>query len=185
MLTEIACASEFKLCFNDRDRAMKILSKTHEQDMLDHWRACEGIPADTPVRHDIFHDRFPRETTWHVAEIEAEDIDNLFMISVHDFGPISRQTWRVSVAAQNYLDGFTDNDHILRIRKLLDRDHFDPRVIAVSHAANGPYTILDGNHRAIILHSRGELIEKTCFLGLHAGIRHFDHAGMAYRDLRA
>ena len=163
---------------------MKIVSVTGEDAMLAHWRDCEGIPPERPVRPDILHDGFPRDARWYRAEIEHEDIAKIFMISVCDLGPISRDTWLLSTAARNYADGFTDDDHTLRIQKLLARPSFDPRVIVVAHDLDGPYTIIDGNHRAIILLTRNQLVGQECFLGIHPRIRKFDHAGMAYRSWR-
>lgn len=161
---------------------MKILQDSTPDEMLAYWRSYEGIPVHTPVRTDILNSTYPSGVTWKIAEILDVDIPSMFMISVHDFGPISRNTWRVSIAAEHYLNGFTDNDHLLRINKLLARPHFDPRVIIVSNAIDGPYTIVDGNHRAVILQSRQQLVGQTCFLGIHPSIRSFNHAGMSFQN---
>ena len=166
-------------------RRMKVLNRTDESAMLAYWRDYERIPPERPVRPDILHADFPQDAVWYRAQIEARDILRLFMISVHDFGPISCNTWLLATAAQNYAQGFKDPDHTLRIQKLLARESFDPRLIVVADSLDGPYTIIDGNHRAIILAERNQLIGQECFLGIHPRIRQFNHAGMAYRNRRS
>jgi len=163
---------------------MKILSASDEGAMLSHWRCCEGRQNEDYIRKDIIHDDFPRDATWYIAEIEKADIPQMFLISVHDLGPISCNTWRLSVAAENYEDGFTDNDHSLRIQSLIEREHFDPKVIVVSHDVTGPFTIIDGNHRAILLMTQNQFVGQECFLGIHPMMRKCDHAGKAYQNWR-
>jgi hypothetical protein len=100
-----------------------------EHQVFEEWRRYDGRPETAMIRTDIIHSRFPRDADWHDAEIEAQDIAKLFLISVHDFGPFSRNTWSLPVTAQNYSDGFQDSDHSVRFEKLVNRQTpFDTRL---------------------------------------------------------
>jgi hypothetical protein len=107
------------------------------------------------------------------------------LISVGDFGPFSRYTWLLGDTAQNYSAGFNDPDHSARFEKLLKRQTpFDTRLVIVSDSLGGPFTIIDGNHRAVLLLAQSRLVGTRVHLGVHPQIRQFDHAGMAYRSAR-
>ncbi len=153
-----------------------------ERQVFEDWRLYDGRPATSPIRTDIIHACFPRDAAWHDAEIEAHDVANLFLISVGDLGPFSRYTWSLEITALNYLSGFHDPDHSIRFEKLLKRPTpFDTRLVVVSDALSGPYTIIDGNHRAVLLLVQNRLVGTRVHLGIHPKIRQFDHASMAYR----
>jgi hypothetical protein len=155
-----------------------------EQRVFEDWRLYDGRPKTAPIRTDIIHARFPRDAEWHDCEIEALDIPKLFLISVGDFGPFSRHTWSLEVTAKNYASGFFDSDHIARFEKLVKRQPpFDTRLVLVSDTLDGPYTIIDGNHRAVLLLVSNRLVGTMAHLGVHPKIRQFDHAGMTYRNL--
>jgi hypothetical protein len=153
-----------------------------EHRVFEDWRLYDGRPETAPIRTDIIHAGFPREAEWHDAEIEALDVAKLFLISVVDFGPFSRNTWSLDVTAQNYSAGFYDPDHSVRFDKLLKRSTpFDTRLVVVSDTWSGPFTIIDGNHRAVLLLAQNQLVGTRVHLGIHPRIKQFDHAGMAYR----
>lgn len=123
-----------------------------EQQVFEDWRLYDGRPDTVPIRTDIIHARFPRDAEWHDAEIEAHDVANLFLISVGDLGPFSSNTWSLEVTAKNYSSGFHDPDHSIRFEKLLKRPMpFDTRLVVVSDTLSGPFTVIDGNHRAVLL----------------------------------
>ncbi len=97
-------------------------------------------------------------------------------------GRFFRNTWKLETTAENYAGGFYDADHSLRFEKLLAKvPPFDTRLTLVSDAVAGPYTIIDGNHRAVLLLAQDRLIGAKVYLGVHPAISQFDHAGMAYR----
>ena len=154
-----------------------------EQQVFEDWRSYDGRPATSPIRTDIIHARFPRDAEWHDAEIEALDVPKMFLISVGDFAPFSRNTWSLEVTAENYAAGFHDSDHSIRFEKLVKRHSpFNTRLVLVTDTLDGPYTIIDGNHRAVLLLVDNRLIGTKVHLGVHPKIRQFDHAGMAYRN---
>lgn len=156
-----------------------------EHRVFEDWRLYDGRPETAPLRTDIIHPRFPRDAEWHDAEIEALDVPKPFLISVGDFGPFSRHTWSLEVTAQNYSCGFHDPDHSVRFDKLLKKHPpFDTRLVLVSDTLSGPFTIIDGNHRAVLLLVQNRLVGTRVHLGVHPRIRQFDHAGMAYRNWR-
>ena len=157
-----------------------------EHQVFEDWRRYDGRPEAAAIRTDIIHARFPRDAEWHDAEIEASDVSKMFLISVGDFGPFSRNTWSLQVTAKNYSAGFHDPDHSIRFEKLLKKHPpFDTRLVLVSDLLSGPFTIIDGNHRAVLLLVQQRLVGTRIHLGLHPKIRQFDHAGMAYHHWRS
>ena len=119
---------------------------------------------------------FPRDVRWFQATIESADIARLYLVNSGDLKTLSKDTQRLDVAAQHWLGGFRDNDHSLRLQRIVDSGDFDPRTVLVASNPDGPFTILDGNHRATILQARSVLAGQRCFLGIHAQIGEFDCA---------
>lgn len=153
-----------------------------EDQVFEEWRQYDGRSETAMIRTDIIHAGFPRDAEWHDAQIEAQDIPKMFLISVHDLGPFSQNTWSLLVTAQNYSNGFHDPDHSVRFERLVNRQTpFDTRLVMVSDSLDGPFTIIDGNHRAVLMLVQNRLVGTRIHIGIHPRIRQFDHAGIAYR----
>ena len=54
------------------------------------------------------------------------------------------------------------------------------RAIIVSDNENGPLTILDGNHRLVLLQHENALVGAPVYLGLHAAMGRFGRAVPSY-----
>ncbi len=162
---------------------MKNLIEVPQQLVYSCWEKYDRLDSDGQLRPDIIgrHHHYPTNVIWYNAEIEASDIAKLYIISTPDFDIISKNTWLIQQAAINYRNGIIDPEHLRRIESLLVKPGgFDPRIIAVSHDKDGPFTIIEGNHRAIILQDKNQLVGQTCFLGLHYNMQNFTRACKAY-----
>src|SRR5262245_49043085 len=73
---------------------------------MDYWRALENCPLPMSLRTDILDNTYPAETVWFSADIELSDIDNIFMLPVTDFGPLSQHTWKLLPAADYFAQNF-------------------------------------------------------------------------------
>lgn len=151
--------------------------------VTDHWRIVERWPDNKPLRTDILNQEFPGNPVWLNAEIEADDIDKLFLISVYDFGPFSKQTWRIRTTAENFSSGFYDKEHSPRFEWLLrNQETFDTLLVVVSDSFNGPFTLIDGNHRAVVLLTLNRLIGTRIYLGIHVDFKNYSYANQAYKQ---
>jgi hypothetical protein len=162
---------------------MKILIEVPEQSVYDYWALHDKRDNDSRLRPDITGSNlnYPQGITWYSAEIDDSDIEKLYVISTGDFKIISGGTWLVLQCALNYPRGIGEQHHLDRINRLLVKPGgFDPRIITVSNSADGPLTIIEGNHRAMIMQNRNILIGQYCFLGLHKDMRNYSHLRKAY-----
>jgi hypothetical protein len=163
---------------------MKNLVHVHADEVLGAWRRLEGIGPPESLRTDILNSTFPHATEWFVADIEQSDLDLMYMIPVDDFGILSNHTWELRSAADYFSETFfagnydqSHPDHAKRLGRLLEwKDRDCSRLIIVSDSVAGPFTILDGNHRAVLRAHAHNLIGATVYLGLHSQIRAFSWA---------
>lgn len=154
-----------------------------EKEVFDYWHFCKNSLRRLPLRTDIINDKFPRDAEWYNAQIEEHDIEKMFLISVEDFRELSQGTWTLPASCEKYSTDYYDKNHTPRFESLKEiNDTFDTRLILVSDSASGPFTIIDGNHRAILLLQEQRLVGTNVFLGVHPKFREFDHAGMTYRN---
>lgn len=136
-----------------------------------------------PLRTDIINENFPRDAKWYKAQIEEHDIKEMFLISVEDFRELSQGTWTLSSSCEKYSTDYYDKNHTPRFERLKEiKDTFDTQLILVSDTTSGPFTIIDGNHRAVLLQLERRLVGTNVFIGVHPKFREFDHAGMTYWD---
>lgn len=167
---------------------MKNLVRIPSNEVFDYWRKLENCSASSPLRPDILDNTFPAPTEWFTANIEEVDIQETLMLPVRDFGPLSKNSWQLRSAvdyfAQTFADGSYDPGHPYnadKMRQLLSwPGRHTSRVIMVSDNQAGPFTILDGNHRAVLLMHEGAIIGASVYLGLHSAVRQFNWAKRSY-----
>jgi hypothetical protein len=160
-------------------------------EVFGHWRALERCPEPAPLRPDILNSTYPWVTPWFQATLDEFDLPRLFLLPVHDFGPFSQMTWQLPGAAEYYARHFDagtyDPEHpynASKIQRLLEwPGRHESRLIIVSGSRAGPLTILDGNHRAILLAHENRLIGAIVYVGLHPAIREFSWAQYSYLQL--
>ena len=137
-----------------------------------------------PMRNDIVDATFPRDAAWFTAEVEPDDVDRMFMIRVPDFNTMSKGSWQIRPAAEYFAETFSTGMYdpqypynADKMRKLLAwSDRQASRAILVSDTGQGPTTILDGNHRLVLLQHENALVGASVYIGLHAAMRGYNRA---------
>lgn len=131
----------------------------------------------------------PGGLVWYEAEIEQGDIESLHIISSSDWADISQQTFLVKKIADNLKGNFTNEDSI-RISKdiknkllyLEGGNTFDTQFVLVSDKISGPFTILEGNRRAVALLVLKMLVGTQVCLGLSTGIKQYVWSSQTYKN---
>ncbi len=180
---------------------MKLLDRVAQFDVWDHWFRIENLNRYNSLtgqtlkskiqnwRSDI-KSPLPHDICWHEADIQQGDINRLYIISSDDWSDISQQSFLVRSISENLDSNFTINDSI-RLSKDINRkisflksgSTFDTRFIAVSDSDSGPFTLIEGNRRAVALYSLKRLVGITIYLGISEQIRNFPWARYMYRSL--
>jgi hypothetical protein len=161
-----------------------------DHEVCSFWRILQDCPAHRELRGDILNDSYPSQTPWYKATIEDSDIPKLCMLPVVDFDALSKNTWKLVPAVEYYREHFAAgtyvpeyNYHAPRMQKLLDYGgSLETRLIVVADNNGGPFTILDGNHRAVLLLDQGRLIGTDIYCGVHSDIRKYSWMQKAYEN---
>jgi hypothetical protein len=167
---------------------MKHFERITRHRVFKDWRNLENCPAHEPLRPDILDGTFPASTQWFTAEVEAKDIDVMYLLPVRDFGPLSRHTWQLPAAAAYFEETFpvgaydpTNPHNATKMTSLLAWPAWrSTRAIIVSDIKSGPFTILDGNHRAILLKHQKVLVGASVYVGVAPAMRDFSWARRAF-----
>lgn len=105
-----------------------------------------------------FLDKHPEDVKWYKHEIFKSDIINIYHSWSSNWGPITKSTFRVEETVnmlnteENEIRESDREEFILhktKIHFLLNNGFDDPikGLILITKDLNGPYTIIDGNHR--------------------------------------
>jgi hypothetical protein len=153
---------------------MKCISPITEDAVFGAWRALNKVSTLDPT---IIDHNFPKSVSWCTARIESHDIAHLLLIHVPDLGPLSNNSWTLSIAAELYGESIAqhkpyDPEHAKRMESLLEWPHrFDHPAILVSDNTAGPFVILDGNHRLMLLAHETRIIGAQVYLGVDRRMR--------------
>ncbi|MBF0212148.1 MAG: hypothetical protein HQM00_01145 [Magnetococcales bacterium] len=137
-----------------------------EHDVLASWRRSAG---GKPLPRPEVWQPLPAGVCWFLCRVEPEDCDKLYVIGSRDW-KLLFGTCRLQTIAADPCQGTDDYRHksrIVRMKKALATgDRFEP-LIFTAFSGEGPFVIIDGNHRAIALLQLGLLIGQTVFIGFH------------------
>ena len=179
---------------------MRIVRSVTQDEVWDHWFRTENYGRYKPLtgeslkqeiedwRSDI-KSPLPSDTRWHEAVIEQADVSRLFIISSDDWADISGHTFLVSSVAAN-LDAAFSNEDSLRISSNVKKKlsflesggTLDARLILVSDKVSGPFTVIEGNRRAVALLCLNKLVGTKIYLGISRGITNYVWSRYAYRS---
>jgi len=136
--------------------------KSHFQPFRDQGISLDALnPENDHIRirnllwssRGVILDKLPRDVAWHVGELEGDDFENLFVIRekgwVDSFSPHRKVKDVASVIDSAQDLGGVNFSHIYSIKENITRYDFKERLILVSENAIGPFTIIEGNHRAV------------------------------------
>lgn len=128
-------------------------------------RACRG----NWLAGDEIWRQFPLETCWIDAEIEDDDASRIFVIGSGDW-KTDFGSYRLSeVAAQQYDidDKRKHRSRIVAMQQAIEAGLQLGRPILISSSGEGPFVIMDGNHRLVAHHRAGKLGGLPVYVGLH------------------
>ncbi len=96
--------------------------------------------------------KIPRNTEWKIVEISKEDVNNIFIIPVDNWFLDTGKTFKLQSAFKEISpSGNHVNvvNHILHHWKTHSDVVKDETIIMIGITKNGPFTIIDGTHRAV------------------------------------
>ena len=119
----------------------------------------------------------PDRVVWWAARLGEDEFRRLFVIREKDWEVFSARTFRLSVTAERFhgqeAGDPTRRQGIQALVQAARSDALDTRLILYAGTKDGPFTILDGNHRATALYIAHFLEERghpfrplTVFVGL-------------------
>lgn len=172
---------------------MNIIKSVFQKEVLAHWFEVERAwPVErlkwyTRSVFDIWQrdisGRMPENTVWYDAEIGEEEI---FVISSRDWRIASRD-FRVQSIVDRlgvFSGEFYSFVHRCKIRDkitfLESGGSFKSRLIAVGDSQAGPFTLIDGNHRAAALAYLGKLSGTPAYIGISEAMKDFWWARFTY-----
>lgn len=98
-------------------------------------------------------DRLPADTNWHIIRLSSEEFSSLFVIRESGWEQSFGQHAKVGGVSKQLLAGKrSDNpstDKMHAIKASIGGHDFSDKLTLIATNVNGPYTIIDGNHRAI------------------------------------
>jgi hypothetical protein len=142
---------------------MKVNYPIASSTVTDHW----------PQMRDVLKELPPVTTEWFDANLEARDIDRLFVLSIGSFCSMSRDTLRLTSAIKHAKETFFVGKPFsgcdeARLRHILEYEkRHESYLVLVCTTLDGPFTILDGTHRSIIFGHENKLVGARVHVGCH------------------
>lgn len=129
---------------------------------------------DDPFGRSAILGRIP-SMIWKEGRVEAADIDKLYILPVFDWYLDTGKTFQLKEILANLKPnrGYFSSElkvpvhHYSQIEVMMKvpKNKLKGKIIIISTSENGPYTIIDGTHRAARLLKKNELFATECFLG--------------------
>lgn len=157
---------------------MKIIKNVSQDDVWNYWKTVEGFTTDD-FRLDI-RKPLPDDLDWVLAIVEKEDVDSFFIISSDDWKQekLCNPDFKLITAITNYSNTPSSNGKYgdIRTKELLlssDQNALDTKLILVSPSKRGPFTIIEGNKRAIALGKLRKIVGLEVFCGISPSIKDY------------
>lgn len=179
---------------------LRIVRSVTQDKVWDHWFRIENYGCSKSLmgeslkrgiedwRSDI-KSPLPSDIRWHEAVIEQADVSHLFIISSDDWADISRRTFLLRSVAENLNDAFSNKDSLRissdvqkKLSFLESGGTLDTKLVLVSDKVSGPFTVIEGNRRAVALLCLNKLVGTRIYLGISRGIRDYVWSRYAYRS---
>jgi len=158
---------------------MKLIRPVAQGEVFGHWEKVEK--RSIFQRADIV---FPliayANLQWFSATIEQEDIKSMFIISSGDWSTegLCVPNFLLTTAVENYRSTPHQSGKFKNIdekERLFASDSLilDTKLILVAPEEVGPYTIIEGNKRAVALQNLKKLVGLEVYLGVSLNIRNY------------
>ena len=169
---------------------MQIVRQTTDLEVLEHWRQVENHTSLT-FRTDI-RDHLPSNILWYLCEFQQCDIDRLFVISSDDWAGISEGSFKVTDVARRLTDLQSSDEETKRIAQdivnkiayIESGGPLDTLLIAITDSPSlyGPFTLIEGNKRAVAFAHRNTLVGCSFFVGYSPCVVNCLWTRHTYRD---
>lgn len=138
-----------------------------ENDVLASWRrSAEGVLAPN---QDVWS-MLPSGVCWFDGRIERQDLEKMHVIGSNDWKDVFGSYVLKTVAAQVFEipdDPHRHSSRITGIRHALATGRqFEP-LILTAFSGDGPFVVIEGNHRAVALAQLNLLHGQPAFIGFH------------------
>lgn len=157
---------------------MEISRDAQQDEVWNHWKTVEGWTDDT-FRSDI-RDRLPPDLIWFLTRLEIEDINSLFIISSDDWKDerLCDPNFKLMTAITNFSNtqsscGKYGDIHRKEALLSSNQNGLNTKLILVSSSQEGPFTIIEGNRRAVALGKLGMLVGLDVFCGISTGVNDY------------
>lgn len=155
---------------------MKLIRRVSQSEVFSHWEKVEKISIGQRI--DIV---FPlvaySDIEWSLAKLEEIDIDRIYIISSDDWKSedLCLPDFKFTTALKNYREQTIQTGKYADIRAKEEVYSSNPSVlntklIFVSADFMGPYTIIEGNKRAIALGNLRRLNNLEVYIGISKAI---------------
>ena len=143
---------------------------TWDRDVFPCWQRSANAAARP--NSDVWGP-LPGDIRWFSATLEEQDIPVLYMIGSQDL----RDTFRTYKVNEVGLDmtGIDPHSHRVRVRAIAVNIRQGLRLerpIIVADSDQGPFVVIDGNHRCLAYRTIGRLSGVGVYLGLARGLSH-------------
>lgn len=140
-----------------------------ETDVFAAWR--RSADGDESPNSDVWS-TLPPGVCWFNCRIEPEDIEKIYVIGSFDWNEVFGTYGLRSIAATSCDedDSFRHKSRINAIRNAMAVGRgFEP-IILTAFSGDGPFVIIEGNHRAVAMMQLGILTGQPVFIGFHKKI---------------
>lgn len=135
---------------------------------------CCGITA-APDQQSFgpVWDQLPQGVCWLEACVEASDLERFYVVGSPDWKE-AFGSFRLTKIATFGADAQDDPSHhhsrIVKLGRAYLTGQRLPPVVAIAYSGEGPFVILDGNHRAVAMQRHQLFSGQQIRLGLHASM---------------
>lgn len=164
---------------------MKIINQVHQGEVLSHWVNVEKLKTISNRKDIVDPLLILPDLIWYNAEFQQEDLDQIYNISSDDWKTdgLSIPDFKV-VSAANNINPQLGGKH----KDILDKEQLlnakpgmlDTRLFVVATCSHGPFTLIEGNKRAVAMCRLNTLIGAQFYLGTSAAIRNYVWARYSY-----
>ena len=157
---------------------MRIIKDVKQDEVWNHWKTVEGFTSDD-FRSDI-RNPLPTDFNWFLAILEKEDINSLFIISSDDWKQerVCDPDFKLTTAIKNYSNTPSSNGKYgdIRTKEAVlssNSNVLDTKLILVSESKVGPFTIIEGNKRAVALGRLNKIEGLEIYLGVSSEVKDY------------
>lgn len=140
-----------------------------EQDVKAAWSRSSN--DSTCPNSDVWRP-LPDNVCWVIARVEVIDVPKICVIGSSDWKDVFG-TYRLNDIAAKDLSTDDKHKHKSRIldigKKYATGEHLET-IAMVAFSGDGPYVVINGNHRAVAMARAKILVDQNVFLGLHKDI---------------